>query len=76
MGHLADERPFYFRARHGEWSLEVGPPGANADDDWHGFVRPGTQNLVWAIAVGEDPTMGYMPEGTVRELLEEHLGRL
>ena len=76
VGRLADDRPFYFRARHGEWTLEVGPPGADADDDWPVSVRPGTQDLVWAVAVGEDPTMGYMPEDTVRELLEEHLGKL
>jgi hypothetical protein len=75
VGHLADERPFYFRARHGEWSLEVGPLGAGADDDWHGFVRPGTQDLACAVPVGEDPTMGCMPEGILLELLEEHLGR-
>jgi hypothetical protein len=74
MGHLADERPFYFRARQGEWSLEVGPPRPGSD--WHGLVRPGTQHLVWAVAVGEDPTMGYMADDTVRNLLAEHLGSL
>lgn len=76
VGRLADQRPFYFRARHGEWSLEVGPPGANPGDDWHGFVRPGTQELAWGVAVGDDPTEGWMPEDTIRELLDEHLGNL
>lgn len=76
LGRLADERPFYFRARHGEWSLEVGPPGVDPNDDWHGLVVPGTDTLAWAVAVGDDPTQGWMPEGMVRQLLEEHLGRL
>lgn len=76
LGRLADKRPFYFRARHGELSLEVGPAGVDPDGDWHGFARPGTDELVWAVAGGEDPTDGWMPEATIRELLQEHLGRL
>lgn len=76
VGRLADDRPFYFRARHGEWSLEVGAPGADPNGDWHGYVRPGTQDLALAIAVGEDPTDGRMPEATIRQLLQEHLGSL
>ena len=27
-GRLADGRPFYFRARRGEWTVSVGPKGA------------------------------------------------
>ena len=50
----------YFRATHGEWSLEGGPAGADPGDPWHGFVSPGTQDLAWAI----------------RELLDEHLDNL
>ena len=76
LGRLADGRPLYFRARHGQWSLEVRPPEVDSNDDWHGFVHPGTQDLVWAVAEGEDPTNGRMPEEADRELLEEHLGGL
>lgn len=67
---------FYFRTTHGERSLEVGPPGTGPGDDWHGFVRPGTQELARAVAVDEDPTEGWMPEDTIRELLDEHPGNL
>ena len=30
-GYTEDGRPFYFRSRHGEWRLEVGPLGAPAN---------------------------------------------
>ena len=75
VGRLADERPFYFRARRGEsfwrWSAWVSPRTTGTDSS-----APGTQELAWVIAAGEDPTGGWMPEDTVRELLQEQLGRL
>lgn len=48
-GRLPDGRPWYFRARSGDWSLRVGKPG---DEDAVGGE--------W-IAEGLDPWGGFMP---------------
>lgn len=47
-GRLSDGRPWYFRARHGVWSMQVGERGdehavegrwvADGDDPWDGFM--------------------------------------
>jgi hypothetical protein len=67
-GRLRDGRPFYFRARHGEWEIEVGPPGGAVDGAGVGERR-------WLVAKGADRSGGYMPEEDVRSLLRQHLGQ-
>lgn len=48
-GRLNDGRPWYFRARHGEWSMQVGERG-----DEHAVEGR------W-VADGYDPWEGFMP---------------
>jgi hypothetical protein len=67
-GRLDDGRPFYFRARHGEWDLEIGPIGADTDGSWIGELR-------WVVARGIDPTGGRMPDEDVRAILIEYLNK-
>lgn len=62
---LSTDRPYYFRARHGAWTLEVGAPG-----------EP-TPYIDWAsstvTARGADDTFGAMDNRAVLALLREHL---
>jgi len=76
-GRTADGRPWYFRARHGRWTIEVGddrswptnyaewprPDLAFDQIDWEQFV----------VAEGEDDTLGSMEADDVHDLLAEHL---
>jgi hypothetical protein len=66
-GRLADGRPFFFHARHGEWTVSVGPQGAPSDGDWIGLV-------VYDIASGEDPTGGWLGRQQVDAILDDVLG--
>lgn len=66
-GQLDDGRPFYFRARHGGWSLAIGQPGETVDDI---SLRPDED----CDAVGRMSTAGWWnPEAAerfVRALLD------
>lgn len=71
-GRTADDRPWYFRARHGEWTLEVGDYGWPTPLlEWpdNGAVLSG--ELI--VAKGDDPTHGQMDEDDVHAVLTEHL---
>jgi hypothetical protein len=67
-GLCADGRPFYFRAKYGEWTLSVGPEGADTDGDWIGIIA-------WDRASGSDPTQGRMADQDVLAILRAHLGQ-
>jgi hypothetical protein len=62
-GRLADGRPFYFRARGGDWSVFVGPSGSDAGGEWIGLAAH-------LFAVGDDPTEGRMTDSEVGAVLE------
>jgi hypothetical protein len=68
-GRLADGRPFFFRARHGEWTVSIGPKGAPSDGDWIGLV-------VYDIASGDDPTGRRLGTQQVEAILDDVLGGL
>lgn len=62
-GETADGREFYFRARHGKWSLQVAAaPGQDAIED--GPV----------VAAGDDPSGGFMTDEDVMSILDAALG--
>ena len=72
-GLLWDDRPFYFRARHGHWDLSVGEPGWPTDYSF--WPRSGLlSNMV--VGEGDDPTYGYMSEPKVRAVLDSVFGEL
>ena len=54
-------RPFYFRARHGWWTLELGPVGD--PPDYLSWSDDGEE-----IAEGEDPSFGFMDPDDVRAI--------
>ena len=60
--------PFYFRARHGYWTLCVVEPGSDPVC-WMGDSPP-----VLYEAAGTDEDMGYMEPGTASALLRAHYG--
>lgn len=60
-GHF-DDCPFYFRARHGEWDLDVCRPGG--DPVW-------PKDPIYH-AEGDDPSEGCMEDGEVRKILAAH----
>jgi hypothetical protein len=68
-GTTADGRPFYFRARHGDWSLEIG-----------GWDDRGRDYLHWrdynTLASGDDASHGCMTDDAVLAVLDEELARL
>lgn len=67
-GRTADDRPFYFRARHGNWTLDLGPVGAPTHLlDW----PDGGEKL---IAEGDDPSGGLMEWEDVLAILDAHFG--
>ncbi len=55
--------PFYFRARHGIWTLTVVKPGCDA-------VLPDNADDVVLYQDGDDPTHGWMDESAVRGILQ------
>lgn len=60
-GTLPDGRFFYFRARHGQWTLRV------AEDP---------EAVYWdalPLASGDDATNGFMDFGPVLAILDQHL---
>lgn len=66
-GVTAGGRPFYFRARHGEWVLRLGPQGAPADySEW-------SDDAV-VVALGDDPSGGWMEDAEVLAILDAHCG--
>jgi hypothetical protein len=75
-GRFADGRPFYFRARHGTWTLDVGDPSWPDDySDWPTPRGYGTWGDL-EVASGDDPTGGFMPAVTVARHLEEWIAPL
>lgn len=65
-GRTDDNRPFYFRARHGGWKLWLGDEG---DDTNYTLWRSDGEN----IGAGEDPTSGYMERPDVEAILDRLL---
>lgn len=68
-GRTAGDRPFYFRARHGDWTLNVGEPGWPEYRNWPG-------DAAWnhgLVAQGDDPSGGDMDDADVLAILDEHL---
>lgn len=71
MGRTADGRPYYFRARHGEWTLEVGEHDFPTDySDWPASRHDADHFL---IASGDDESHGWMNDSEVLAILDEHL---
>jgi hypothetical protein len=63
--YTESDRPFYFRARHGVWTLQVGEPGWPTDYcDW----PEGCPELA-PIANGDDPTEGWMESEDVLAII-------
>ena len=61
-GRTADGRPFYFRARHGEWALTIGEAPWSEDIlEWPVWPEP--------YAKGADKTYGFMDNQDVRLLV-------
>lgn len=66
-GIARDGRPFYFRARGGNWQLWAGPQGATPDYlDWCDH-----EDL---IAEGNDETRGFIVSTDVDAIVTQHLG--
>lgn len=71
IGRTESGRPYYFRARHGDWTLEVGEPDFPTDyvhwpsdrNDWDAYL----------IAEGDDPSCGWMEDDEVLAILDKHL---
>lgn len=55
--------PFYFRARHGVWTLDVTPPGVDP-------VAPRQGEALLSMD-GDDPTHGWMDESDVMSILQQ-----
>jgi hypothetical protein len=71
IGRTAMGRPYYFRARHGDWTLEVGEPEWPTDyGRWQLAPAGWGANLV---ASGSDPSAGWMEDDEVLPILDEHL---
>lgn len=76
-GYVSDKRfskketiyAYYFRARHGSWSIVVGPVNERLDDQYDLPKDP--QELV---AEGDDDTDGWMDPTDAVALIKEHLG--
>lgn len=63
--YTASDRPFYFRARHGGWTLDLGEPGWPTDYcDWPAGAFP-----YECVASGDDPTQGWMADGTMLAII-------
>jgi hypothetical protein len=79
-GRTGDNRPFYFRARRGEWTLEVGERGwPTFYADWpRDYPTPGRWDPVTEppgmVASGWDETHGFMEPFDVEAILNRHLG--
>lgn len=67
-GVTADGRPYYFRARHGRWTLDVGEVGWPEYCEWPGDVWDQKR-----IADGDDPSQGWMEDTDVLSILDQHL---
>lgn len=60
---------FYFRARHGEWYISVGPVNEPHDDKYDMPKEPSE-----VVAQGEDDDDGWMDPTDAVALIKEHLG--
>lgn len=69
-GFTKDGRPFYFRARHGEWTLDVGEVGW---PDYTNWPIGDAWNTGREVAAGDDPTEGWMEPDDVLAILDAHL---
>ena len=70
-GRTSDDRPYYFRARHGTWTLQVGQPGWETDYcAWPGDAWDREDTYV---AQGDDDTHGWMEDDAVLAILDRHL---
>ena len=63
-GVTHDGRPFYFRARHGWWTLDVGLPREPVEV-CYGLDR--------TVASGDDPTFGAMDVESVNRILDKFI---
>lgn len=69
-GRTAGDRPFYFRARHGTWILEVGDPGWPTNYlEWPDDCLPSAE----PFALGDDPSWGTMEQADVEAILAREL---
>lgn len=59
------DRPYYFRARHGRWTLTVGEPGWPTDFDLSDVVGWPDEHA----ASGDDPTRGAMAHADVLAII-------
>ncbi len=64
-----DGNPFYFRARHGEWRLEVVRPGENPVSPWIDKVMP------LHSVDGDDPEWGFMPHEEATKIITEYYAK-
>lgn len=70
QGRTVDDRPYYFRARHGTWTLQVGQPGWPTDYcDW----PTSWEDDSTYVAQGDDESHGWMEDADVLALLDRHL---
>ena len=60
------DHPFYFRARHGDWTLTVAKVGQDAVD---ALFEP---EKVAFEAAGDDHSFGWMDPVEVQRILQEH----
>ena len=67
--YTESDRPYYFRARHGAWSLTIGDPGWPTDYLAWPKVDPATHPPIEHTAEGEDPTHGWMEESDVLAII-------
>ena len=61
------ETPFYFRGRHGEWSLCLGVDGGTLDDAVNGLIVSGGDDEIG----GEAP--GYWEADDLKKFVTEKL---
>ena len=72
-GRNVDGRPFYFRARHGHWTLELGKPEWPTDySDWP-IDHRADEPEVFLVAQGEDESHGWMEDDDVLAILDRDL---
>lgn len=70
-GLLADGRPYYFRARGGSWTLEIGEQGWQVD--YRLWPRDHEKKGRLVYAEGLDNSMGAMTEAEVLAVLDRYL---
>lgn len=63
-------RPFYFRAREGDWELTVVEPGVDVIDASIAASLFGNTKQATLFHHGDDDTWGYMAHGPIMAILE------